>query len=72
LDCVWAVITNGPAGPMGLVAEETINWNYKRIFFVGYSTISYEKGRIQQHISQYCVIQKLLIISIQLNLKGLR
>ncbi len=31
---IWAVITKGPAGPMGLVAEELIDGSYKGFFSV--------------------------------------
>jgi hypothetical protein len=31
---VWAVITKGPAGPMGLVAEEMGDRNFKGFFSV--------------------------------------
>ena len=31
---IWAVITNGPAGPMGLVAEELVDGTYRGFFSV--------------------------------------
>ena len=34
LDIVWVVITKGPAGPMGLVAEELADGNFKGFFSV--------------------------------------
>ncbi len=34
LGIVWAVITKGPAGPMGLVAEEQYDGNFKGFFSV--------------------------------------
>ena len=34
LDIVWVVLTKGPAGPMGLVAEELVDGNFKGFFSV--------------------------------------
>ncbi|MDX1532930.1 MAG: hypothetical protein R3230_01840 [Nitrosopumilaceae archaeon] len=34
ISTIWAVITKGPAGPMGLVAEELVDGTYKGFFSV--------------------------------------
>ena len=55
---VWAVITRGPVGPMGLVAEELPNGDFKGFFTISPPLIRYTISKISESLGVSIDIEK--------------